>query len=249
MVNKADKRSAAAKRKDPARLKPTTVISPSVLKELKYVLDVLATIEVQLKEDREALAQWTPPDATYVFDAVSEGSDIYYEDIYGNPATMSSRVYLKRQENDNPNVPTLFYFGDEARAERAALLDLIPDAAGPESQCSVCGEYRFGGNDADNRRLSHAKSRGDLYDNLLGEVSSLYMLVRRLGPNHPDRDPRHTRLIKDIDGFKQWAAKRRMAVDMLRMKEPSKARFLQAQLRDEIDAERTRLGIPDNVKV
>lgn len=202
-----------------------------VERKVKKVLDILTGIEVTLAEDRALLKDWTPPDPKKL---AKQGEVLTYQGICGHKTTITRKLLRERFDNSNDRVPAAFYKCDECRAESAALLDMVPGAANTDSKCRICRDYTFGGDTDDERELSHALSRGDIWDNLIGDVLKVYMLIGRLKPNHRPSHPKHASLIKTREELNEWADKQMVEIGLLAMADPSRARELKTKLRAEI---------------
>jgi len=211
-----------------------------VERKLRPILDVFTAIEETWRDDSGKLKQWATPDPK---ELQKQGEHYTYEGICGHQTSISKKVYQERFENANDRVPAAFYLCDDCRAVRAALLDLVPGAADVDSKCSVCNEWTFRGQDHERREYSHAMSRGDIWDNLVGGVLHVYWLFKRLNPDHRYDDPRHVKLVKTREDFEQWRDAQMLEAGMLAMSDPEKAKTIKANAKATIEAREKELKL------
>lgn len=202
---------------------------------LADTFDVLAAVEYRLGEDRLMLEKWEVPNAASLI-----GQELYtYDGICGHETQISRRMVLERLSNQNSKVPPFFRLCAECRAERTALLNLVPLAAQADSVCKTCGDPTFttGANGL-------AKSRADLWENILSGVMDVLNLPLRLRPEHLDSSGRHQALVRSREQFEAWVDEYTINVSLAISAHPHMGAELKARMQQEIDAKRAELNIP-----
>jgi len=197
--------------------------------------DVLGAVTYQLEEDRRLLDKWEIPNAASMI-----GQETYtYEGVCGHQTQISRRMVVDRLANQNSKVPPFFRLCAECRAERTALLNLVPLAAQADSVCKTCGDRTFntGANGL-------AKSRADLWENLLSGVMDVLNLPLRLRPEHLDSSGRHQTLVRNREQFEAWVEEYTINVSLAISAHPDMGAELKARMHQEIDAKRVELNIP-----
>jgi hypothetical protein len=202
---------------------------------LANTLDVLVGIGELLRGDKAMLAAWDPPNAK---DLV--GQEIYtYIGICGHQTEISRRMVLDRLSNTNSKVPPFFRLCAECRAIRTAVLNQIPGSAKGDSICSVCQEPTF-----DTGANGLAKSRADIWENILSGVMSPLNLPLRLRPEHLDSSGKHQALVRNQEQFDRWREEYIANVGLAISAHPELGIELKARMEGEIEAKRLELKLP-----
>lgn len=203
--------------------------------QLINTFDVLGAVAYQLEQDRLMLDKWEIPNAASMI-----GQETYtYVGICGHTTEISRRMVVDRLANQNSKVPPFFRLCAECRAVRTALLNLVPLAAQADSVCKTCGDRTFntGANGL-------AKSRADLWENLLSGVMDVLNLPLRLRPEHLDSSGRHQALVRNRGQFEAWEEEYTINVSIAISAHPDMGAELKARMHQEIDAKRVELNIP-----
>lgn len=207
---------------------------------LVSTFEVLEAVAYRLSEDRLMLDKWEVPNAASLI-----GQETYtYVGICGHQTQISRRMVIERLANQNSKVPPFFRLCAECRAERTALLNLTPLAAQADSVCKTCGDPAFttGANGL-------AKSRADLWENLLSGVMDALNLPLRLRPEHLDSSGRHQALVRSREQFEAWVEEYTINVSLAISAHPEMGAELKARMAQEIDSKRVELNIPDSVDI
>src|SRR6476659_5449031 len=102
------------------------------------------------------------------------------------------------------------------------------------SICTFCAEPTFAGKDP---AASFAQSRGDIWENLISGIITVYFLPSRLSTNHTMRHPKHKAMLAAAGAsFDAWEHAYRAEIALLVSTHPDMGDSLKAAMEKDIHA-------------